>query len=604
VTRCPVCRWTADPASRPCPVCGWAGPDTAARLAEAQCRWDLRAAHLAAAGDESTVDKLCDVVRGGRPDVDVVVAAGDQLRAEPRPSADRAASVVAALLAALVIDDLRAVTFLCVRPDGIEVHTTDVNSFRTARLNFLDARWHWHDLDHDLPVDPALRHFALAGGIGRGDVMAEGEASDPGFDPTRIVSAISRALPEPWPAERSALVLVNGAPGWTVLGKITELLALRHWPATTLVHPMITDAHTLIEGLVRQAPLGRRHDVVLLDPHPDGVVHLSPQPVFRKGERSSARGEVELYAPVGADGPVSVALVVRDDDNRPSRWRPVHIVSLNVPRGRPTRIGITFDDHAEPVFTGAESAPAQGTWWDLLHAVPRRLDTRLVDVVIAVEAVAGPGADQRLSLVRDTIAALDCEVRDAEWVRVGLIAYGQHAASGPADGLLSAVDLTDPHTARKAADAVRPLANTYDLAAAVEDALARTVAQRWRPDARRVLVTVGSRPPYPDEQRMDHALPCPAHHEWQVLADRLGADGVHRVAVWSDPELGPFPPIDQPILDRSDATWRALGSTARLSAATASVPQVLSLIGATFVTPETPFPYAAAQPTATFRRTA
>ncbi|SDT50250.1 hypothetical protein [Actinoplanes derwentensis] len=602
MTRCPVCCWAVDPPGRPCQVCDWSGPEDAARLAEARCRWDLRAAHLAAAGDESVVDKLCDVVRGGRPDFRVVVTAGEKLRAEPAPDPDRAASVVADLLAALVIDDLHAVAFLCVRPDGLEVHTADVNGFRITRLKILDWHWSWQDLDQDLPVDPALRHFALAGGIGRGDVLADGDVKDAGFVPARIVDAISRALPEIALPRRTALVLINGAPGWTVLDRVVELLARHYWPATTLAHAMAENAHTLLQGLVRQAPVGLSHDVVLLDPHPDGVVRLSPWPVFRMGERTSTPGEVELYAPVGADGPVSFALVVRDD-SRPSRWRPVNIVAVNLPRGRPTRIGITFDDQADPVFTGAEISPAPWSWPDLLQAVPRRLADHRIDVVFAVEAVTGAHHDERLALVRDTITALDCEVRDGGWVRAGLIVYGQHSSSGPADGLLSTVDLTDPHTVRQAAAVVHPRPNTYDLAAALEDALARVVAQSWRPDAVRVLVTVGSRPPYQDEQRMDHALPCPAHHDWRVLTDRLTAEGVHRIAVWSDPGFGTLPHVYHPTLNHAAAAWRTLGGTARLNAGTASVPELLNLIGATFVTPETPLPYAAATSAVALRRT-
>lgn len=606
--RCPVCLWPVTTGAGACGVCGWHPNGRQAERTAAQARWDLRAAHLAAAGDESIVDKLSDDVRGGRPSHAQIIDAG--VRPAVALDAGDALEVLATLLASLVGGELRSVAFLCLRPDGVEVLTAGANGFGVTRMTVLDQLWHWLDLAHDLPVDAAKRHFALAGGVGEPEESLHG-AGGPAFDPVATFESIAQALPELTLGHGSAVVVVNGAPGWTLITKIADFMAMHYKAATTLVHPLPDNARSFVESLVRQAPVGRDHKVVLLDPHGehghDGRVHLRLGTVFAQGERSSKRVGVDLYAPVGATGRVSVAMVVNEPGTRPAEWQAVDIVDVELPRGHAGRLEIAFDESGDPVYSGLPSRAGRRSWPDLLHSVPRRLSERRIDVVFAVEAVAGPGAAERLALLRDVLAALDNEDGGGQWIRVALLAYGQHHGTGAEERPCDTLALTRPHLARVEAEQLAPRQNWYDFAAAAEEALAATVRQSWRAGAERVLVTLGSRPPYPRVQGPDHARPCVAGHDWQAEIASLDAAGVRRLAVWSDPEWGTVDRVDEPIAGRAEAAWQALGAGGRLELGEASVAGLLDRIGATFVTPETPFPYLAAPlsaPRATFRRSA
>jgi len=604
--RCAVCRWPV--ATGACTLCGWRPRGNAAERAAAQTRWDLRAVHLAAAGDESVADKLSDDVRGGRPSPAQIIDAGHL----PLVALDStgALEVVATLLASLVRGELHSVAFLCLRPDGVEVLTAGANPYGITRLADLDQSWHWLDLAHDLPIDTAKRHFALAGGIGEPEQALPGAGTQV-FDPVAVFESIARSLPHPAFDHGSAVVVVNGAPGWTLLTKIAEFVVIRYRAATLLTHPLPDNARGFVGSIVRQAPVGQAHKLVLLEPHPDqnsdGRVHLLLDTLFARGERSDKRAEIDLYAPTGATGRVTLATVVKQDGAPPAEWQTVDIVEVDVERGHAGHLEISLDERGLPVYTGPAVRPSRRTLATLLRDVPRRLSERKIDVVFAAELVAGPGAVERLILLRDTLAALDNEAGGGQWVRVGLLPYGQHRGTGIGEPPLDAVALTEPHIARAAAETMTIRPNSYDFAAAVEEALAEAGRQSWRRGAERVLVTLGSRPPYPRVQGPDQGRPCVAGHDWQAEIARLGAGGVRRIAVWSDPEWGNVDRVDEPLAVWAETAWQALGADGRLELASATVAALLDRIGATFVTPETPFPYRAVPvnaPRATTRRSA
>jgi hypothetical protein len=601
--RCPVCLWGKKIGSPVCPTCGWR-KGRSGDLAEAQRRWDLRAAHLAAAGDESIVEKLAECARSDtRPTRSEIISVGNDL---PAPVQDDPGTlaVMAELLSGLVIHEVQAVAFLCLHAEGIEVHTADVNQVGTTRITELSQQWHWFDLDHDLPDDVERRHFLLAGGIG----TAPNDPQERLRDPAQVFEAIVRSLPDLHLPRGAAVVLINGAPGWTLLGKVAEFAKRRYKAAVLLHHPIAENSFPLIEGLVRQAPLGRSHDVVLLEAGPDGTVYVRPRTVLTVGESTGTTGAVEVYAPMGAKGEVTLALVVRDDEHRPSRWRMIHVATVAMPRGTSARIEVFLDAYGQPVLSAGTAVRRGGrSWMELLRAVPRRVPERRIDVVFAVERVEGPGGAERLDLLRKVTAALASEGHSSGWIRVGLAAYAQHDdGAGPLDAV-ERLDLTDPATASARAGELFLVRNGDDFGAALEDALAHTVAQRWHPEAERVLVTLGSRPPYTKEQLADHARPCVAGHSWEEQIALLDAGNVRRIAFWTDPAWNSVSPIDQPIVDRRDAAWTALGNATGTDPAAATVESLLEKIGVGSLTPDTPFPYAAASvpaPTPEHRRAA
>ncbi|WP_033345081.1 hypothetical protein [Catenuloplanes japonicus] len=598
---CAVCRFPL-PAATGCLVCTW-DRDPASVPADGRA-WDLRAAHLAAGGDEQSVARLRDALRGTRASDDEVTAAGLRARPAADPGNAHALAVTADLLRALLTGELRTVAFLCLLPDGLELHLADVNRFGIARLGPAGRQWPWHDLDPALPADPLSRRFLLAGGIGTVDGQD---------DPARTARTITAALPGLALPRGCALVLVDGVPGWAVLRGVVAEAHRRYRASATLVYPLAGPARAVVEALVRQSPVGRAHELVLLEPATDGTVFLHPVPVFPEGHRVCDPIEFQIYPPVGAAVPTSLALVVRDAGSRPSAWEPVDIVTADLSPGRPARIGVTLGADARPVYNGVTTAPAALSWPELIRSVPRTLPARPVDVLLAVELCDGQEAGLRLALVRDAITAIANETRDTEWVRVGLLAYGQHSDL-PDGEVLQVVGPDRPGAVRAAADGLTLRANRHDYAAAVEDALAAATGATWRPGAGRVLITFGSRPPYPRVAGPERTRPCPAGRDWSTEAARLGRAGVRRIAVWSDPLWGPLHGADRPAGERVAFAWNLIGADGRVPLADATVPLLLGLAGVTFVPPNAPFPYAAAGPavpsttstlpSSTFRRSA
>ncbi|BBH69914.1 hypothetical protein ACTI_65990 [Actinoplanes sp. OR16] len=594
--RCAVCRWPIASGGSACAVCKCHTQDRAADHTAAQRDWDLRAVHLAAAGDESLADKLSDEVRGGRPTHAQIIDAGGQLAVDHGVDDPDSLEVVATLLSSLVEGELHSIGFLCLRPDGVEVLTAQANAYGIARTDELDLVWHWLDLAHDLPSDATKRHFALAGGIGEPEEALPGAGAVP-FDPLAVFESIAQAMPTLPLDHGSAVVVVNGTPGWTLNAKIAEFMAMHYRAATLLTHPLPEHARAFIGTIVRQAPTGRAHKLILLDPHgdkgPSGRVHLVLDTLFAEGERSNKRKHVDIYAPVGAIGRLTLATVVKEPGAPAAEWQTVDIADVDLDRGHAGRLEISFDDQGLLVYGGLPARPSRRTLSTLLRSVPRRLAERRIDVMFAVEIVTGPDADERLGLLRDTIAALDNEGGSGQWIRAGLLAYGQHHGTGADEHPLRVTGLTGPHTVRAEAAKTTLRPNHYDFAAAIEDALTEASRQSWRAGADRVLVTLGSRPPYPRVQGPDQGRPCTTALDWQAEIAKLNSMGVRRIAVWSAPDWGNVDSVDEPLAARAETAWEALGADGRLDLAGASVTDLIERIGATFVTPATPFPYRA-----------
>lgn len=584
-TACPVCRFPiqASGDATPCPQCRWPWPTRAAAtdgLDRAQRDWDLRAAHLAAAGDESVFNALLPILRGPLPTHDEILDSGQSTYVGYGNPPDSAEAVATAqLLRAVVGGDLRAIAFLSIGPDGMELNVAVANPTGTPTLVGAPRHWDWSVLIPGLPTTSSLRRFHLAGGVGW----------DGGTDPLASMAAATANLPDLRLPRGSALVITTGPSSWHVLGRIADAASVYYQAAVVLRHStVLTD--DVADQLIRQAPLTKAYELVLLQPDEHGVNHLSPRRIFGPDANGLSEAQIDVYAPAGVLGSVALPVVVSDHGAPPTTWTPVRLIRAPLPRGLRTTLRVALDRASNVVFPDLPHAEAESrSWSELLAAVPRQLQPIRSDIVFAVELVAGEEAQDRLDLVRDAVEAITAEAWSTDLVRVGLIGYGQHT-TGQGEPVM-VVPLGRPADAAAAVRGWRLRHNRSDFAAAIEDALAAAARQAWRDGVTGVLVSVGSRPPYPLRQGEDRARPCVAQLDWQRELARVEARGVERVAVWSDPAWVGLTAIDTAILSRTQNAWSALGAGIRLDAGKVSVEGLLRAIGATFVNSTTPFAY-------------
>ncbi|MEV4623487.1 hypothetical protein AB0J74_32870 [Asanoa sp. NPDC049573] len=574
---CVVCRWS--PVAAPlCGVCGWrdGGRGDAARRA-AQTDWDLRAAHLAAAGRDGDLHRMLRWLRG-HPDADDVDRVGVEAYA-PHRKLDERWRHIADLLRAVAGQDLRRIVVATIDARGLRTHLVDTNDVGTTRVTAA-GRWLWPMLEGDR----LAQRFRLAGGIGRRHDRFPAE------DLERLVAALPR-VPE---AETgSAVVVLLTEPGWALLGLAAQRLAGRWRAATTVVHSVDGNLDDFLESVIRQLPLRATYDIVFMTSNPDGSVALRPEPVFVAGAAPGGPRDIEVYAPVGPDGPVTLPVVIRDAGTSYAAWTPVSLPRLHVPRGHRGRLRLRLDAAAEVDVSPADAHVARTdddarAWPQLLAAVPRRLFGEPADIAFLIERVGGDG---RLTLARATLAALASETFHHELIRVGVVAYGQHL-DAPSPAPVATWDFRSPHELAELTG-LTALPNRNDYAAAVEDALADAAALHWRADARRVLVTIGCRGPYPPHPTQDRAGHCPRRIDWEKSLDALGT--VSRVAVWHDPGRE-VPPTDRLVTDRTHRAWTELGRDGLVYSTDATVEHLMKMLGVALVDESSPLAYAGTAP--------
>jgi hypothetical protein len=195
------------------------------------------------------------------------------------------------------------------------------------------------------------------------------------------------------------------------------------------------------------------------------------------------------------------------------------------------------------------------SWQDLVGAIPARIDMyQPAHLICAVEVSGTPDqVQERLFRIEQLIGQVTAEER---MLSVSLISYGPHSfdrkvpeeparmltwASASDEALYALEGLTD----RGATE------TGYSRAAQLECALAKVAGRITGQHGRPVLVTVGSRPPFP--HRMDpvsEILPCPDRKNWRRAVQQIG---VHPGITFG--AIHDRGPDDEEI-------WRCLGSDA------------------------------------------
>lgn len=175
----------------------------------------------------------------------------------------------------------------------------------------------------------------------------------------------------------------------------------------------------------------------------------------------------------------------------------------------------------------AELRSERRGWAELVGAIPAKIDLlEHTHLVCAVE-VSGT-ADQvqeRISRVEQLIG-LVTENTERE-LAFSLVSYGAHSfdwkvLEDPAKALAWASGADTAMSALRVLSDRGPVEAGYTRAAQIECMLAKVASRLGMQHGRPVLVTAGSRPPYP--QRMDlrtEILPCPQRNDWRRALQRI-----------------------------------------------------------------------------------
>jgi hypothetical protein len=368
---CPVCLWP-DRGDPVCRVCGWElvggyllGPvtraaqyDFAARLTEAQRRYDLRAAARVAgpAGerDDAAFSRLSALARGRGAAPDQGEQAADGVDRADLPMTPAQAGVGFALRR-LVAGVTEAIAFVEIGPDEIAVQTLVAGAYGVPEQPIGD-RLPWTDFLPLLPINDDLRRLRMAGGVG---VPANGSAQggDRSWGPGPVTAATLVDLVEdaitpvlsrmmavadaavsgsradstaagansmpPRPPYRLDVVLVRRTYRWRVLDKAIDCARAFLRPVALLtVSPRSGDLAAVVEDIAVQAPLRYGYDAVLAEVPPAGgasanrerlPVTIRPVELFAAGSAilpGMARTESVDVAAVSRHAAAKVALPI------------------------------------------------------------------------------------------------------------------------------------------------------------------------------------------------------------------------------------------------------------------------------------------------------
>lgn len=372
--------------------------------------------------------------------------------------------------------------------------------------------------------------------------------------------ASSVADPQAFYHEQLGPLLEDAGP-LVVCGSLSEppadVLDLLRTAHGAPVYACGTPAETLLREAIREAPLTRWYELVVLrqEPtgHPEaGRLRLHSRQLFPPGARLGHSSDPFRISCAPTDDRGTVFAVVTREGRR---FRPISVQSamlkpgdyeLNAVLTRPGRVKL----EGLPAELRAEQRP----WSEIVRTVPDRLvSPQPVHLVCAIEVSGGKQhLQRRIDRLEELIASADA---GGQWLAVSLVSYGPHSVERFVREEPAAV-LAWATTSERALSALRGLAERtpaegeYLRAAQLECALATVASRLSDRDGRPVLVTVGARPPHPP--RVDirtEIIPCPDRTDWHGPLYRLrGVRGITFGAL-----------CDQ---DACGEIWRELGQNA------------------------------------------
>ena len=312
-----------------------------------------------------------------------------------------------------------------------------------------------------------------------------------------------------------------------------------------------------------RVPLSQWYELYLLERGRRGRLDVSPQQLFEPGASRGDTRTLRVYCEPSGPAGTTFAVVARDGSGYSGL---VCMASAKVRPG-PHKVTATLQRPGKVRFDGLGVPLRKDTrkWADVRAAVPERLGGfGAVHLILAVEIC---GSERLVTAYLDRAAQLVGNVASQAGspVSFSLLAYGAHPHDLRVDddpvAVLTWAERHQPVLAQlsvlREQACARP--DHYTRAANIECMLGRIAdllkdgrdRAGKQPDGRPVLVTVGSRDPFPPwRDPVTEILPCPGHHDWRDFLRRLKQD---------HPEMA-FGAICGG--DRDAEAWRLLGADA------------------------------------------
>ncbi|MBU2664381.1 hypothetical protein KOI35_12830 [Actinoplanes bogorensis] len=513
---------------RSCPIC--AEPQPGDTIRPADCRWcgwtvsgvlrlgpagaSARSTFETALGQRQRAYDLAAAARAaGHLDADATAGYGrlavNARPAGPDPETEMTVDSVAPEPATVAIPDVAAKlreTEAHSRLSVLEINVRGLTLWTARRdPDVLDFTWSadWPGLCDQVPKYPGKQMFQLAGGVGEIPV-----------DRAVWHAAVQRAVTHVAGLVRHPLLLVEPPPGWVLLEHVARAAREQLAPAAVVpAQPGETELAALVHRLMTLVPRPEGYDVLLAqyDPHGRTLV-ARPRPVLPVEVVEPGRTRETTLVVHGTAAGETVVPVLRHGAD-PGEAAAVLVLPLTT--GQRATITVRQPGPGVVELSHPTALPAAPAWGELAADLPALLATDTadpVDVVLAIELGgrrSDPGSTAtRVAAARELTGWLRAHARGRWSLRVGVVGYGEHTHLGP-EPRLDEHELGDPDRADAAIAELRGEPAQLDAAAPLEDALVAVARQPWRTEARKVVVTVASRPPYPPQQQS--MLPrCPA----------------------------------------------------------------------------------------------
>jgi hypothetical protein len=404
----------------------------------------------------------------------------------------------------------------------------------------------------DDAIYPALARLSAAAAA----AVAERMMSQPG-DPPGTWRGGSN--PSHRGLHRLDTVLVRRKHCWPLLDDAAKRARAVLRPVTEIVALGTQSLAQVVDGIAARAPLRYRYDLVLAEVNPHtGAVRPLGYPLFPAGlvappDKPPLEVPVTVSSvPEHSEEHLALPVVVRSGPGKvPLRDESLlDMVLISASPGETVRLRARFSRPGQVKLSDAAGRvlgdsprplPSWTSWPEILDSGPDRirLSAGDLDLVVVVEL----GGERQV--VRERVGVVQGVVMEFLAERAARIAvlgyrdhYGRHrvdAIAGPHaredEALVVGCGLSVPSQAlsvfgRQARWHAVPVHD--DHAAPIEEALRMLTGDTfgWRPGARHVLLTVGSRPPHPHRVGPEGhvALPCPHHLLWERSLRRLKSE--------------------------------------------------------------------------------
>ncbi|MFE4368931.1 hypothetical protein ACFRMN_11940 [Streptomyces sp. NPDC056835] len=607
VVRCPVCLHP-DQGERRCRGCGFllAGDPVlgaateedhraaAAELAAAAHAWDLDAARRSP-GDPAERAEIAGLLRPAPSGIPAPIpypadvrhpAGGPGHAGTPGSSVAAGPSALADLLTGLTTGGPPEVLFVEFGTQRAAVVRAFVDAAGLPHA-LPYAETSWAELVPGLGPGEALRRFRLAGGVGTVEPVDR-------LDFDRAVRGWLRTVVpgayEGTGTRTTAVVLLRGGTGWTLLDRAAAVLRETHAPSAESAPDPAPGPGTgsavmaRVRRLLRGVPLREPHTLLLARAGTGAGDHvpveLDHHVLFEAGLRL-APGETRtvtvtvhggppvLPPPHGAGAPAGgsaapsetllVVLPLLAGHYRPENSRPplFDLPRAELPALGSARLTFVLRGPGEiEVRTGGGDTLAgapDGRKPDLralIHGVPRYLRRpRSLELICAVEMSGTDRAEvaERVGFTSDLIRAAERHSGAGGGLRVAVIGYYHHAPRNEHQrdrDLITYLRPGPPDRAQRQLRELPPEILPRDtLTSSLEDALrtaAKMAAGRRAEPVTQALLVVGRRPPALPSQ--DGLVPgCPRAVDWREQLGTLRHQGV-RVGVRAEPFAVPAAP--------------------------------------------------------------